>query len=169
MTMRMKGRAAGLVSEFASTSLFILLFVGSNGCRPCPRNVAFLCVQGKILDSQTLEGATDTVVGGRTFTDGEQTDFYPPRIYDDSPTSRVPDEDGTFKITFTRLSESCQDVFTEFLQPDRIEIIVARGDCQYTFSIDINEDTVVDMAFPDDTLELKDPILVPPCELEPGD
>ena len=81
----------------------------------------------------------------------------------------MPDEDGTFKITFTRLSESCQDVFTEFLQPDRIEIIVARGDCQYTFSIDINEDTVVDMAFPDDTLELKDPILVPPCELEPGD
>ncbi len=52
----------------------------------------------------------------------------------------------------------------EFPRPDRVEIIVVRDGCEQAFLIDINEDTVVDMDFPDDVIELKDPILVPPCE-----
>ena len=158
-----------LVGEFVSTSLFILFLAGGNGCGPCAFNIEGLSVHGRILDNQTLEGATDTVVGGRTFTDDEETAFRAPVIYDSRPTARVPQEDGEFEIGFSRSSKSCQDFVYEFPRPDRIEIIAARGDCQYTFSIDINEDTVVDMTFPEDTLELKDPILVPPCELEPGD
>jgi len=34
------------------------------------------------------------------------------------------------------------------------------------YTIDVNEDTVVDLSFPDDTLELKDPILVAACEID---
>ena len=129
-----------------------------------------LRVSGKLLDAETLEGATDAALGGRTFTDGEETEFVVPFIYDGSRNLPGPEEDGTFVVGFSSGPvPSSYSAHAEFPRPDRIEIIVVRGDCQYTFSIDINEDTVVDMTFPDDTLELKDPIIVPPCELESGD
>ena len=51
-----------------------------------------------------------------------------------------------------------------FPRPDQVEIIVVRDGCESSFLIDINEETVVDLDFPDDVIELKDPILVPPCE-----
>ena len=127
-----------------------------------------LRVRGKLLDTNRLEGATDAAIGGRAFSDGEVTDFVPPFIYDGSPAFPPPEEDGRFLLAFTSSAVLCSLNMPGFPRPDRIEIIVARGDCQYTFSIDINEDTVVDMTFPDDTLELKDPILVPPCDLESG-
>lgn len=50
-----------------------------------------------------------------------------------------------------------------FPPPDQVEVIVLRGACEERFMIDINEDTVVDIEFPDDVIELKEPILVPPC------
>ena len=129
-----------------------------------------LSVHGKVLDAETLEPATDAAVGGRSFTAGEETNWAPALIYDGTPNGPAPEDDGTFVVWFeSPASAPCEACAPEFPRPDRIEIIVARGDCQYTFSIDINEDTVVDMTFPEDTLELKDPILVPPCELEPGD
>ena len=163
LTIRLKARAVRLVEALASSSLLIMLLVGSDACTPCAHDIRVLYVYGKILDSQTSEGATDAAVGGRTFTDGEQTDYVGPFIYDGSPTFPPPQEDGTFEVAFTRRSQFCQDFVTEFPPPDRIEIIVVRGDCEQTFSIDINEGTVVDLDFPGDVLELNDPILVGPC------
>ena len=75
----------------------------------------------------------------------------------------MPEEDGTFQVWFTRRPHSCGDVVTEFPRPDQVEIIVVRDGCEQTFLIEINEDTVVNLDFPDDVLELKDPILVGPC------
>ena len=63
---------------------------------------------------------------------------------------------------------SCKPPVEEFPRPDRVEVIVVREDCEFSFLIDINEDTVVDMTFPEDVIELKDPILVPACGPEEG-
>lgn len=133
------------------------------GCFPCAHDVAVLFVHGEVLDAETLQGATDAAIGGRTFTNAEETDWVPPLIFDGSATFPPPEEDGTFRVEFTRRSHYCRDVVTEFPPPDQIEIIVVRDGCEQTFRIEINEDTVVDMGFPEDVLELKDPILVEPC------
>jgi len=65
-----------------------------------------------------------------------------------------------------------------FPTPTRIEVIVVRDGCEQTFSIDINDDTVVsipsdeidpeivDPNFQNDAVELREPILVPPCPEE---
>lgn len=49
-------------------------------------------------------------------------------------------------------------------RPDEIEITVFRGDCQQVMLIPVNESTVVDMSFPADEIQLRNPIPVPPCE-----
>jgi len=51
----------------------------------------------------------------------------------------------------------------EIPRPDQVEVIVVRDGCEQRFLIDINADTVVDLSFSDDVIELKDQILVPPC------
>jgi hypothetical protein len=56
---------------------------------------------------------------------------------------------------------------SEIVTPDQIRVTVGRVGCQYQTFIDINADTVVDPNFPDNVIELKDPILVPPCEPSP--
>jgi len=48
--------------------------------------------------------------------------------------------------------------------PDQIRVIVWRENCRPEQFLDVAEDTVVDLSFPDGVIELKDPILVPPCE-----
>ena len=48
-------------------------------------------------------------------------------------------------------------------RPDQVKVIVVRDGCEQTFVIDINEDTVVDLDFPDRVIELKEPILVSDC------
>ena len=134
------------------------------GCLPCPLTGVRLFLRGKVLDAETLRGATDAAVGGRTFTEGEETDRVSPLIYDGSATFPPPEEDGTFQVEFNLNSPSCGPPILEFPRPDQVEVIVVRDGCEQTFIIEINEDTVVDMDFPDDVIELKDPILVGPCE-----
>jgi len=48
--------------------------------------------------------------------------------------------------------------------PDQTGVVVSRLGCRTEILIDLTEDTVVDLSFPDGVIELKDPILVPPCE-----
>ena len=128
-----------------------------------------LVLRGKVFDSVSLEPLRDVALGGRTFTDGRETDYLSALIFDGTANNPPPAIDGTFDLMFSVTKGFCTNPFAqpvsppEFPRPDRIEIIVIRGDCEQTFSIDINEDTVVDLDFPGDVLELKDPILVEPC------
>lgn len=48
--------------------------------------------------------------------------------------------------------------------PDQVRIVILGNVCEQAFLIDLTEDTVVDISFPDRVIELIDPILVPPCE-----
>ena len=134
------------------------------GCRPFCDVAAVLFVRGRVLDTETLEGLSNASVGGRAFTNGEETDYVAPFIFDGSPTFPPPAEDGTFGVEFSTPLMPCQDPPPEFPRPDQVEVIVVRDGCEQQFMIDISDDTVVDMDFPDDVIELKDPILVPPCE-----
>ena len=130
--------------------------------------VSFI-VRGKLLDTETLEGLSGAALAGRTLTNGQESAVEVAFRLDGTPTFPLTAEDGSFRIRFfvsPRCSELRDPGFVppEFPNPDQLSIIVVRDACEQTFLIDINEDAVVDLSFPDDVIELKDPILVPPCE-----
>lgn len=137
--------------------------------------VDYVVVRGKVLDADTLEGLSDTPIGVRTLTAGEVIGFVSGVASDrsglKSPPIPLTGVDGTFAFSFTAgFREPCTTILgprvptPDFPRPDQIEVTVVRDACEQSFLIDINEDTVVDLSFPDDVIELKDPILVPPCE-----
>jgi len=128
-----------------------------------------LIVRGQLFDAETEQPVAGAAIGGRTFTDGEETDYSAPVIFDGTPQGPVSAEDGTFREEFsTGLVGGCGEPPPEFPRPDQVEIIVVRDGCQQSVFIDINEDTALDVVDPDfpgyDVIELIDPILVPPCE-----
>ena len=120
-------------------------------------------MSGQLLDEATLSPVADAAIGGRSFTVGVETDYTPPftSLGDlNGPPSGV---DGGFETEFWTGIVPC-DPPPEFPRPDEVELIVARDECVFVFTIEINEETVVDMTFPDDVIELIEPILVPACE-----
>ena len=122
-----------------------------------------LLVRGCVIDMDTLEPLPEVAVGGRTFTGEVEIDFSPALTVFGDRNNRAPDADGTFEVFFATDLGPYREP-PEFPRPDQVEIIVVRDGCEQTFPIEINEDTVVDMDFPDDVIELKEPILVPGCE-----
>ena len=124
--------------------------------------VSFLFVRGTLLDRNEGTGLSGAPVGGRAFADGEELDFSSPTTRSGDSNEPPSGEDGGFLLEFSTPLMGCPP--TPFPRPDQVEIIVVRDGCESSFLIDINEETVVDLDFPDDVIELKDPILVPPCE-----
>jgi len=129
-----------------------------------------LVLSGTVVDADTLAGLSDVVVAARSLTGGDETDAtrFAQGI------GPFPAEDGSFELMFSRLQGSffglpglllgqSMPPFSGFPPPDQVEVIVLRGACEERFLIDINEDTVVDLEFPGDVIELQNPILVPPC------
>jgi hypothetical protein len=108
-----------------------------------------LLVRGKLIDTETGDPVTEAAFGGRTFTNGEETDSFAALISDGSPTLPPTSEDGEFEIPFAEWPLPCGPPAPEFPPPDQIEVIIVRDGCEQTFLIDINEDTVVDLEFPD--------------------
>ena len=129
-----------------------------------------LLVQGHVLDLDAMRPLVQSAVGGRTFTDGEETDSRSALISGGTPRFPAPSADGSFQVEFITPFMPCTTPpVLEFPVPDQVEIIVVRDDCEQTFLIDINEGTAVftddaDGAIPHDVLELRDPILVPACD-----
>jgi len=82
------------------------------------------------------------------------------------------EEDGSFEhFLIEGYGGACACVLDLFIpdspgptRPDQVEIIVVRDDCEQIFRIDLTADTVVDLDFPNDVIELRDPIIVEPCE-----
>jgi len=115
-----------------------------------------------------IEGAA---VGGRLFTHGELSTETIPRFSDGSPMAPFTDADGVFTTAFivggtplcaTQLGPPLPSPLLP--PPDEIEIVVIREECERSIVIPVTEDTVVDLSFPGRLIELKDPILIPPCE-----
>lgn len=138
-------------------------FLGA-GCADCGNA---LQVRGRLLDAESGEPLAGAIIGGRSSTDGLETDHAPPLIFNGEPGGPPSDAVGSFVLEFTNYFGSCPA--PDFPRPDQVEIIIIRDGCEQQISvmIEINEDTAqfVDGEFPgDEVLELTDPILVPPCE-----
>ena len=152
-----------ILSLLSGLSLFVVLACA--GCLPSDC-AAQLRLRGKVLDQDTLDGLSDAVLGGRSFTGGAETGYFPPFDWLGLPNGPSPAPDGTFQALFSTGITPCSEL-APFPRPDRIEIIVARHECTQSFMIEINDETaiVVDEEDPYNVVvELVDPILVPPCE-----
>jgi hypothetical protein len=132
---------------------------------PCGSLRATRALRAVVLDSATLRGLTEAAVTVVTITEGVETGA------GSTITARgetPPAPDGSLQLTLysSDLGGNCGNPpkVPFFPPPDQVEVTVVRGACEEQFLIDINADTIVDLKFPDDVIELKDPILVPPCE-----
>jgi len=152
--------------------LLMLLFSGCLYFPYCGLTGDGLVVRGRLADVSTETSLSGAFFGGRTITNGKVVSTVAAIIFDGTAQLPPTNDNGLFTIPFsvttiTRES-SCYDpsseIPEEFPDPDQVEITVIRDTCEFTFTIDVNADTVVDLSFPDDTLELKNPILVPACE-----
>jgi hypothetical protein len=121
----------------------------------------------KLLDSESQEPIANATITAFTFTLGEVTGDGVTTIENQPSTENA----GTVMITLrSEKLGGCgfppfiRDHLPEYPDPDQVEIIVLRDGCEQRFMIEVNQDTVVDLSFPNRMLELKDPILVPPCE-----
>ena len=143
----------------------VLLLLSVPGCPSwLPRDCwAGFHVRGRLVDSATGEPAVDVAYGMRTLTAGEQTSRVSTVLGSGEPRLPNRDDEGGFELVVGTGIRPC-DPPPEFPRPDQVDMIVVRDGCEFSFLIDVNEDTVVDMTFPDDVLELRDPILVPACE-----
>ena len=124
--------------------------------------MSLLFVRGTLLEETTGAPIARAPVGGRAFASDKELDFTVPVTTFGGPNGPPSGEDGSFLLAFSTPLMGCPSA--PFPRPDQVEIIVVRDGCESSFLIDINEDTVVDLSFPDDVIELKGPILVPPCE-----
>jgi len=120
-------------------------------------------LRASLLDRDSLDPPTDVMrIVAETFTEGERTGG------GDGGDRVLPSpEDGSFELrVLSRDTSSSPSDVPSFPPPDEIVVAVVRQACTQEFTIEINEDTVVDLSFPDDVIELKDPILLPPCAEE---
>ncbi|MEK6675747.1 MAG: hypothetical protein AABZ47_08840 [Planctomycetota bacterium] len=160
MNMRFRERHA---DSFAAIELAVVAvwLVGLSGCiyAHCSD---FLYLDGMLLDGSAGEPIEGAFLGGTSFTGGEETYSFPAVIFDGGPDQPPSDVQGRFLLEFSSDLGGC-DPPPEFLMPDQIEIVVVRDGCEQRFMIDINEETVVDLSPPNDTLQLREPIRVPAC------
>ena len=171
MQKKRPGRAVAVcrcISLLATVWSMLLLQVAGCVPWPCPYQSAVLFVRGTLIEGETEQALSDAAVGGRTFTGDEETHWTPAMTSFGDPNGPPSAEDGSFQVEFRKFVTSCEPLVIEFPRPDQVEIIVVRDGCEQTFLIDINEDTALDVVDPDfprdDVIELKDPILVPPCQ-----
>ncbi len=148
-----------------------LIAVQVCGCIPCAQTRALRVLRATILGTATSQPLRDVQkISAFTFTDGASTGsggggrIVMPSLENGSFELRlVSDETGSVCGSPVQTSRT-----PSFPAPDEILVIVQREACEQQFTIEINEDTVVDLDFPDFVIELKDPILVPPCGEESG-
>ena len=125
----------------------------------------YLELRGLFVSDETMLPVVGATFTGRTFTDGEETDFSNSIHHVGKEES---DEQGNFLMLFSNGPFSCDPV-VEFPFPDEIELVISYGECQHEVTIPINDETM-DIGeaqtreaegFP--AIVLTDPILVPPC------
>jgi len=142
-----------------------------SGCCPFADLIDQFFVNGILVLESADAPLSGAAVGGRLLTGGVVTAEWPAvrqgagGVDVTTPTG----EDGAFELFFLTGGPLCASLFgptlppPEIPMPDQIEIIVVREDCEQSILIDVNDSTIVDLTAPDDTLELREPVFVPPC------
>lgn len=138
------------------------------GCYPCGHIGYPISVMGTLVDSETQEAVGNVPVGGRVLLMDTVLDNKLAVTRSGDPVGPQSSEAGEFRLDFVIIDSWCivsgPDPDAEFLTPDRLEVFVVRDECEMTIVVDINADTVVDLSGPDDVLQLREPIAVPPCD-----
>lgn len=164
--LRPSGFFAQISCSFLGTTL-----VAVQGCiLVCSHPNSDLIARGAVVDVDTLEPVPIVAVRAVATEQGEEigsgsTEL---RFVEDNFVR----DDGTFQVVVggREIGRVCPGPFApppEYpppLRPDTIEFVIVREDCEQRVTVPINADTVVDPSFPDETLVLKEPLEVPPCE-----
>ncbi|MEK6677123.1 MAG: hypothetical protein AABZ47_15900 [Planctomycetota bacterium] len=160
MNMGFRERLAISFAAIAFTVVAVWL-VGMSGCiyAHC---LDFLYVEGLLLDESSGEPIAGAFLGGTSYTGGVETGFMGVLVFDGRPNGPPSDVQGQFQVEFSSDYVGC-DPPPVFPMPDQVEIVVVCDGCEQRFMIDINEETVVDLSAPNDTLQLREPIRVPAC------
>jgi len=146
----------------------MLILAQVMGCFPCGLAGRSLLLRAVVLNAEALGIPEDVLrIRALTLTEG-QTTGGGGGLFDVVPSL----EDGIVELrlgssdraTVCGLTADALSDLPPYPAPDEILVIIEREACEQRFTIEINEDTVVDLSFPDFTIELKDPILLPPCE-----
>ena len=158
MTIRQRWHSfPGTVSYVLAVAVAAVFSLQGFGCACAlaPNPNGEFTLRGTVLNANTLDGLGGALIDARLITGGEQT------TRDDL---KVPFSagDGAFEARLTVKGSQCGRVLN-LPTPDQLKVIVTIDECEQTFLIDINEDTVVDLDFPDRVIELKEPILVSDC------
>ena len=147
----------------------------SSGCQECLDGTYGFTVSGTFVDSESKEPLGNLGYVMTLRRNGEDVVYvaYAPGSDVGAPSA---DENGTFSLRAIegRWGE-CRAIgvfpldpfnIPEPTPPDEIEFRVGRPGCHHeqTIVVPIDEETVTDLSFPDDTIEFRAPIAVPPCE-----
>ena len=148
-----------------------------------------VAVRGRVVSADARETVSDVLVGGRSFTNGEETDFISPLTVWGTPNSPSANEDGSFELAFGEVLAPCRGT-EPFPVPDQVEIVVVRDiceqllanrttdlqacdsvrvqcPCEQRFLVDVDDQTgefLEPNEHGDPVILLKDPIVVHPCE-----
>lgn len=144
------------------------------GCTCVGPFVKTFVIRGTVVASDTGDALGNVPISVQLLTDGEVIGYASGiasgRTRSKTPAAIVTDPDGSFAITMRSdervdcFQEVSSDPATnEIVRPDQTLVVVSLQACQQQLFIDLNEDTVLDITFPDNTIQLKDPILLPPC------
>ena len=163
------GRRSGLLAGVIAMLSLPGIQCCPPGSQPFGEQIDFLKFRGAVVDADTLERLEGASVGGISFTESRQTAEVSLLRLDGSANVPLTLQDGVFDMQFEVRIPLCEVALGLPLpppildRPDQVKVIVVRDGCEQTFLIDINEDTVVDLDFPDRVIELKEPILVSDC------
>ncbi len=128
-----------------------------------------LLLRGQLVDSPAGEPVTDALLGATSFTDGVPIVVTGVDEPETEPISIIrPAEDGSFEIWLALPQGGCARAgFSAgprgYPEPEEIELKVMRGECYQSVFIQVNADTVKDLDFAGNVIELAEPVIVEPC------
>lgn len=156
--------------------LVALVALAQTGCPVCGDFVITFIVSGKVVDSRTGDPIGGASVSVGLLKDGELIHYTLDNAYGPSVSNTLlpprTASDGSFALTMTQGERFGTPACTAPapgtlvpVVPDRMVVGIVPAGCpgQNVF-LDINEETVVDLSFPGDVIELKEPIAISPCE-----
>ncbi len=123
-------------------------------CAPAANPNGYLRLRGVLLDAATLEPLGGIVLDARLRTGGEVTTR--------KPNPPATDGSGTIVLRMRAIGPNCEPE-PDLPPPEQLRVVVPLDQCTHVFTIEVSEENFVDLAFPDQIMELRNPILVPAC------
>ncbi len=169
-----QSRRPAIGERFCRFVSALLLAIAVGGCTNCGPFVTTFVVFGVAVDSTTGSGLGGIVISLRPLKEGTSIGFVfgnaKNRIVSSSLPVPVTNPDGSFALSVTNgerpnvfgCTAPSPGTFDD-AAPDQLQFFLTRDGCTQEILINLTEDTVVDLSFPDNTIELSAPILVPPC------